>query len=49
MNTLLHQKLIQQREKFIEIVNMKSLQDMKISNMQSQAIGYKNAMKDIQK
>ena len=49
MNQLLHQKLIQQREKFIEIVNMKSLQDMRISNMQSQAIGYKNAMKDIHK
>ena len=49
MNQLLHQKLIQQREKFIEIVNMKSLQDMRINNMQSQAIGYKNAMKDIHK
>ena len=49
MNQVLHQKLIQQREKFIEIVNMKSLQDIRISNLQSQAIGYKNAMKDIQK
>ena len=49
MNNLLHQKLIQQREKFIEVVNMKSIQDMRISNMQSQTIGYKNAMKDIQK
>ena len=49
MNQLLHQRLIQQREKFIEIVNMKSLQDMRINNMQSQSIGYKNALKDIQK
>ena len=46
MNQLLHQKLIQQREQFIEIVNMKSLQDMRINNIQSQTIGYKNAMKD---
>lgn len=49
MNTLLHQKLINQREKFIETVNMKSLQDMRISSIQSQTIGYKNAIKDISK
>ena len=49
MNNLLHQKLIQQREKFIEVVNMKNIQDIKLSNMQSQAIGYRNAMKEIQK
>jgi hypothetical protein len=49
MNILLHQKLISQREKFIETVNMKSLQDMRISSIQSQTIGYKNALKDISK
>ena len=49
MNQLLHQKLIQLREKFIEIKYMKSLQDMRISNMQPKAIGYKNAMKDMHK
>ena len=49
MNTLLHQKLISQREKFIETVNMKSLQDMRINNIQSQTIGYKNAIKEISK
>ena len=49
MNQVLHQKLIQQREKFIEIVNMKSLQDIRINNMQSQSIGYRNALKDIHK
>ena len=49
MNLLLHQKLISQREKFIETVNMKSLQDMRISSIQSQTIGYKNALKDISK
>lgn len=49
MNLLLHQKLISQREKFIETVNMKSLQDMRISSIQSQTIGYKNAIKDISK
>ena len=46
MNQFLHQQLIQQREKFIEIVNMKSLQDMRINNIQSQTIGYKTAIKD---
>ena len=49
MNILLHQKLISQREKFIETVNMKSLQDMRISSIQSQTMGYKNALKDISK
>ena len=49
MNVLLHQKLISQREKFIETVNMKSLQDMRISSIQSQTMGYKNALKDISK
>ena len=49
MNNLLHQKLIQQREKFIEVVNLKTLQDLRINTIQSQTIGYKNAMKDIQK
>ena len=49
INQLLHQKLIQQRENFIDIVNMKNLQDMKINNIQSQTIEYKNAMKDIHK
>ena len=49
INQLLHQNLIQQREKFKKTVNMKSLQDMRINNIQSQHISYKNALKEIQK
>ena len=49
VNKLLHQELKEQREKFIDIVNLKNIQDIRISTMQSQSIGYKNAMKDINK
>lgn len=49
INELIHHKLIEQREQFIEIVNMKSLQDMRIGSIQGQVMGFRNALKDIQK
>jgi len=49
INELIHHKLIEQREKFIEVVNMKNLQDMRIASIQGQVIGYRNTLKDMQK
>ncbi len=49
MNQILHQKLIQQREKFKEVVNMKNIQDSRINSVQIQTINYRNAMKEIHK
>ena len=49
INELIHHKLIEQREKFIEVVNMKNLQDMRIGSIQGQVIGFRNTLKDMQK
>ena len=49
MEQLLHQRLIQQREKFIETANMKYLQEMRINSIKSQIMGYINATREIQK
>ena len=49
METLLHYQLMQQRKKFIEVVNLKNLQEIRINSIQSQAINYRNAMKEIHK
>ena len=45
---LLHDKLLFQREKFIETVNLKSQQDMKISTFQTQSLAYKLCLQEIQ-
>ena len=49
MEALLHYQLMQQRKRFIEVVNLKNLQEIRINSMQSQTINYRNAIKEIHK
>jgi hypothetical protein len=49
IDQLLHQKLMKQRENFIEAVNLKNILDLQIGSLKYQVIGYKNEMKEMHK
>ena len=49
IDQLLHQKLMKQRENFIEAVNIKNILDLQIGSLKYQIIGYRNEMKEMHK
>ena len=49
INEILHDKVVEQRENFMDEVNQKSIQDLKISSLHSQIIRYRNELNDVHK
>ncbi len=49
INEILHDKVVEQRENFMDEVNQKSIQDLTISSLHSQIIRYRNEMNDVHK
>ena len=49
INEILHDKVVEQRENFMDEVNQKSIQDLTISSLHSQIIKYRNEMNDVHK